>query len=104
MLRKLIVMLVLAVVSAGVAAVQSVFVKKTDKTRLVGALVAWGILIVGWLFIFWQNGFHVSTPVAIVALGYLAVVATVFNLWRTGAAAVAANEEDDGVAAWGLPI
>jgi hypothetical protein len=31
-------------------------------------------------------------------------VMTTYNLWRTGVAAVAINEEDDGDASWGKPV
>ena len=57
----------------------------------------------GWVFIIWQNRFHVTPPVVIIWLSWLAIVAMVFNLWRTGAVAVAHNEEDDGDASWGMP-
>ncbi|HEX2687827.1 MAG TPA: hypothetical protein VHN14_14470 [Kofleriaceae bacterium] len=52
------------------------------------------ILLIGWVFIAWQNHFHVTAPLVFVCLGYLAVVATVYNLWRTGAAVVASPEEE----------
>lgn len=59
-------------------------------------------LVLGWLFILWQNKFHVTVPVVVIALGYLAVVATVTNLWRVGAAAVAS--EDESPDSWTRPI
>jgi hypothetical protein len=55
--------------------------------------VAGAALVIGWLFIAWKNGFHVTAPMVFVCLGYLAVIATIYNLWRTGAAAV--DHEDD---------
>jgi hypothetical protein len=63
------------------------------------ALVA---LVIGWVFIAWQNHFHITAPLVFVCLGYLAVVATIYNLWRTGAAAVASSE-DDGDSTWAKP-
>jgi hypothetical protein len=63
------------------------------------ALVA---LLIGWVFIAWQNHFHITAPLVFVCLGYLAVVATVYNLWRTGAAAVA-SAEDEGDSTWAKP-
>jgi hypothetical protein len=57
------------------------------------------VLVVGWLFILWANNFHVTAPVVMVCLAYLAVVALILNLWRTGAAAVGS---DDGE--WGRPL
>jgi hypothetical protein len=57
-------------------------------------------LVLGWVFVLWTNNFHVTAPVVFVCLGYLAVVATVANLWRTGAAIVAIEPDDD----WGRPI
>src|SRR5580704_5554619 len=58
------------------------------------------VLVVGWLFILWMNNFHVTAPHIMVCLAYLAVVALIFNLWRTGAAAVASDDGDT----WGRPI
>ena len=60
------------------------------------------VLVGGWLFILKNNSFHVSAPVVFVCLGYLAVITTVMNLWRTGASAVA--PEDATEAAWTAPI
>jgi len=64
-----------------------------------GALAA---LLVGWLFIAWQNRFHVTAPLVFVCLAYLAVIATVLNLWRTGAAAVA-SPEGEADSTWAKP-
>jgi hypothetical protein len=100
-------MLVLAVVGAGISAIDMVLRKQSGQpkaTLWIAPAIAWGVLVVGWVFIFWQNNFHVTAPVVMVSLAYLAVVATVYNLFRTGAAAVARNEEDDGGASWGKPI
>jgi hypothetical protein len=54
------------------------------------------------VFIAWQNKFHVTAPVGFVCLGYLAVVMTIYNLWRTGAAAVAPDLGNDE--AWARPL
>jgi hypothetical protein len=62
------------------------------------------VLVIGWMFILWQNRFHVTLPVVIVCLAYLAVVATVFNLWRTSAVAVAINEDDERDSTWGSTL
>jgi len=62
--------------------------------RWVWRASALGIVVVGWLFIFWQNRFHATAPVVIVCLGWFAIVATVFNLWRTGASTVAVEDGD----------
>jgi len=69
-----------------------------------GAALA--ILVIGWLFILWQNKFHVSAPAVFVCLGYLAVVSSVYALWRTGVTAVV-EEDDDGTevdSTWGRPL
>jgi hypothetical protein len=63
---------------------------------------ALGALLVGWLFIAWQNRFHVTAPLVFVCLAYLAVIATVLNLWRTGAAAVA-TPEGEADSTWAKP-
>lgn len=59
-------------------------------------------LVIGWVFIAWQNHFHITPPLVFVCLGYLAVVATVYNLWRTGAAAVASSDDEDD-STWAKP-
>jgi hypothetical protein len=59
-------------------------------------------LIVGWVFIAWQNHFRISAPVIMVCLGYLAVLATISNLWRTGTAAVAGDEHEND-STWAQP-
>ena len=75
-----------------------------DKTMRWVRLGSLGfVLVVGWVFIGWQNSFHITPPLVFVMLGFLAVVLTTYNLWRTGASAVAQNEEDDGDASWGKP-
>ncbi|HET9620010.1 MAG TPA: hypothetical protein VFP84_01495 [Kofleriaceae bacterium] len=56
----------------------------------------------GWLFILATNRFHVSAAVVFVCLGYLAVVATVYNLWRTGASAVTEDRDEDD-STWAKP-
>jgi len=71
---------------------------RPDLTRwLLGAFV----LLAGWLFILWQNKFYVTAPVVFVCLGYLAVLATVVTLWRTGAAAADESLDEDDDATWG---
>jgi hypothetical protein len=67
--------------------------------RWVWRATALGALLLGWIFIAWQNHFHVTAPLVFVCLAYLAVVATVYNLFRTGAAAVAPGD-DDGDSTW----
>jgi hypothetical protein len=57
-------------------------------------------LIGGWLFVIGANKFHITAPVVFVCLGYFAVLMTVLNLWRTGAAVVNSNTVDD----WQRPI
>ncbi len=60
------------------------------------------VLVVGWLFIAFANHFHLTAPVVFVCLGYLAAVAVLVNLWKTGAMAVA--PEQVGEDAWARPI
>ncbi len=59
-------------------------------------------LVVGWLFILWQNKFFISPPAVFVCLAYLAVVSTVYALWRTGVVAV--TEEEGGDSTWGRSL
>jgi hypothetical protein len=73
-----------------------------DPARWLRRGVLGAIVVLGWVFIAWQNKFHVSASVGFVCLGYLAVVMTVYNLWRTGAAAVAPELGNDE--AWARPL
>jgi hypothetical protein len=60
-------------------------------------------LVIGWLFILWQNKFFISPPAVFVCLGYLAVVSTVYALWRTGVVVVAEDgPENDST--WGRSL
>ncbi|MEJ7598621.1 MAG: hypothetical protein WKG01_11995 [Kofleriaceae bacterium] len=65
---------------------------------------ALALLVIGWAFIALHNNFHITPPVVFIGLGYLAAITTIYNLFQTGASAVAANEEDAGEADWGRPI
>src|SRR5262245_6365745 len=65
-----------------------------ERMRWVWRGIALGALLVGWIFISWQNHFRLTAPAVVVCLAYLAVVATVYNLWRTGAAAAATDDEE----------
>jgi hypothetical protein len=59
------------------------------------------LLLVGWAFVLGSNKFHVTAASVIVCLSYLAILFTVWNLWRTGASAAAPAKEDEG---WARPI
>ena len=58
------------------------------------------VLIGGWAFIIGSNKRHITAPVVFVCLAYFAIVMTVINLWRTGAAAASSNTVDD----WQRPL
>jgi hypothetical protein len=73
-----------------------------DPMRWIWRIVMGVMLVLGWIFILWQNKFYVDVPVVVVALGYLAVVLAIRNLWRVGAAAVA--PEDRSEEAWSRPF
>ena len=73
-----------------------------DPVRWIRRGVIAALVVLGWVFIAWQNKFHITAPVAFVCLGYLAVVLTIVNLWRTGAAAM--SPEHEGEHAWSRPI
>jgi hypothetical protein len=62
------------------------------------------VLLIGWAFILVYNNLHLRAPVVFMMLAYLAIVAAIYNLFRVGATAVEENDEDDGAAAWGLPL
>ena len=74
---------------------------ESDPMRWVWRGVAGATLVLGWIFILYQNKFHITVPVVVIGLGYLAVVATVANLWRVGASAVAPASIQAGDVPWG---
>jgi hypothetical protein len=67
---------------------------QVDPMRWVWRGVAIFAVLLGWFFIFWQNSFHSTAPVIVVCLSYLALVGVIYNLWRTGASAATATDED----------
>jgi hypothetical protein len=73
-----------------------------DPMRWIWRIIMGVTLVLGWIFILWQNKFYVDVPVVVVALGYLAVVLAIRNLWRVGAATVA--PEDRSEEAWSRPF
>ena len=72
-------------------------------TRWVKLSIGAAFVVVGWLFIAWQNKFHISPPLVFVCLGYLAGVLLIYNLWRAGVA-VAKADDAEARASWGRPI
>jgi hypothetical protein len=62
--------------------------------------VAAVVIATGWVFIAWSHRFHVTVPVAVLSLGWLAVVAAVYTLFRTG---VSASDDDVDTVAWWRP-
>jgi hypothetical protein len=60
------------------------------------------LLVLGWVFIAWINRFHFTAPVVFACLGWLAVIATIYHLFRTGAATVD-RTEDDADSTWAKP-
>jgi hypothetical protein len=75
---------------------------QAESMRWIWRGIAALTLVSGWAFILVHNKFNVTVPVIVVMLAYLAVVATLMNLWRVGAAAVA--PEDAGEEAWARPL
>jgi hypothetical protein len=73
-----------------------------DTMRWVRRGSALVVLLIGWVFIFLIHHRHFTAPLVFLCLGYLAVVVTVYNLWRTGAATVTGSE-DDGDSTWAKP-
>ncbi len=77
-------------------------ITQADPMRWIWRGIAALTLVSGWAFILVHNKFNVTVPVIVIMLGYLAVVATLMNLWRVGAAAVA--PQDAGEEAWTRPL
>lgn len=73
---------------------------RSHRAAHLGALAV--VVVAGWGFILWANKFHVTPAAVIMCLGYLAVVATIFNLWRTGVAAV--QRDNPALGAWDRPM
>ncbi|MCX5743994.1 MAG: hypothetical protein NT062_16010 [Proteobacteria bacterium] len=76
---------------------------QVDPMRWLKRSLAFGAVVIGWIFIAWQNHFHATPPVVFACLAYFALVATIYNLWRTGAAAVSGDAEIDD-STWGKPV
>lgn len=74
-----------------------------DPVRWVKRGVALVVLLIGWFFVLWTNRFHLTAPTVFVCLGYLAIVLAVYNLFHTGAEAVA-EEADEPDSTWGRPV
>ena len=75
---------------------------EADPMRWVWRGVTSITLVIGWVFILWQNKFNITVPVVVIAIGFLAVVLGVTSLWRVGAAAV--GPEDDSPNTWTRPV
>jgi hypothetical protein len=76
--------------------------RNDDPMKWIRRGVYLAALVIGWLFILWQNKFFISPPAVFVCLAYLAVVSTVYALWRTGVVAV--TEEEGGDSTWGRSL
>jgi len=61
-------------------------------------------LALGWFFILFQNHFHLTPPTVFLCLAFFAVVAAIYTLFRTGAFAATANDEETDEASWGKPL
>src|SRR5687768_40929 len=71
---------------------------EADPMRWMWRGIIGATLVIGWFFILWHNKFHLTVPVVMIALGYLAVVSAIATLWRVGAAAVDPIEDGDSFA------
>jgi hypothetical protein len=67
----------------------------------VPALIALAIVAVGCLFILGSHRFHVTVPVVVLSLGWLAVVSSVYFLFRVGSAA---SDDDAEETLWWRPV
>jgi hypothetical protein len=59
-----------------------------------------GVILLGAVFIAWSHRFHVTVPVVIMTLGWIAVVSTVYTLIRIG---TTVSERDPDEVAWWKP-
>nr|MBA3460700.1 hypothetical protein [Deltaproteobacteria bacterium] len=74
-----------------------------DPWRWTKRGIALGVLVLGWLFIFWANRFHITAPTIFLCIGFLAIVLTVVSLFHTGAEMAVPDEEMDD-STWGRPL
>ncbi|MBA3391036.1 MAG: hypothetical protein H0T89_00245 [Deltaproteobacteria bacterium] len=74
-----------------------------NQLRWVQRGSALAVLLLGWAFILVQNNFHVTPPVVFLSLGFFAAVSAIYTLFRTGATAVAPEDESASVVGWGTP-
>lgn len=65
-----------------------------NETRWLARGLALLVLVIGWVFIAWQNKFHFEPPTVFVCLAYLAAVGVIYNLFRTGASVVGGGTGD----------
>ncbi|HLL22450.1 MAG TPA: hypothetical protein VK427_09980 [Kofleriaceae bacterium] len=75
-----------------------------DSLRWVRRLSVLAVLLIGWAFILATNNLHITPSVVFACLGYFAAVAAIYTLYRTGATAVTANDEEDDDQSWGRPL
>jgi hypothetical protein len=71
-----------------------------DRDQWIRFGVIAGSIVVGWLFILSTHSFRLGPAVVFLGLGWLAVVAGVHNLWKTGTATTDPVDEE---AAWWRP-
>lgn len=74
----------------------------TMKWLIRGSALA--LLLIGWGFILVINNFHITPSVVFICLGYLAGVLAIYTLYRLGATAVAATNEEDDALSWEKPL
>jgi hypothetical protein len=76
----------------------------TAFPRWVWLAGAGALLLIGWVFILMVNSFHFTASVVFVCLGYGAGVASVYTLFRTGAAAMSSGEAEGDATGWDRPV
>ncbi len=97
--------IVQAAVDKGQDIIDAERARPPDPMRWVRRGIFLAALVGGWLFILGMNKFYVSPPTVFLCLAYLAVLATLVTLWRTGAAVGADGELDDGDdSTWANPL
>ena len=69
------------------------------STRGIILATAGVALVSGWVFILWHHHFHVTASAVMLMLGWAAVLAAVYFLWRT-----ADNTDLDDHADWWKPV
>jgi hypothetical protein len=76
-------------------------VRVQQKNALLWRVIAFAVVLIGWIFISWANRYRFTAPVVMLQLGWLAVIFSIYFLTKVGASAAAEIDERD---VWWKPV